>query len=116
MNGPIVPFSPPNANMNMGTRGTTRRPTLRTRPTTSTTSAPTSIATTRGPPQRQLQEQLVQQVMSMDEHSLIDAFHDPMMMALGTMLAMAGAYMAIVMQETAAANAFAIAAASAGKK
>ena len=41
---------------------------------------------------------------------------DPMMMALGAMVTMAGAYMAIVMQETAAANAFAIAAASGKKK
>ena len=43
-------------------------------------------------------------------------FSDPMMMALGAMVTMAGAYMAIVMQETAAANAFAIAAASGKKK
>ena len=44
------------------------------------------------------------------------SFSDPMMMALGAMVTMAGAYMAIVMQETAAANAFAIAAASGKKK
>ena len=41
---------------------------------------------------------------------------DPMMMALGAMVTMAGAYMAIVMQEQAAANAFALAAASGKKK
>ena len=39
-----------------------------------------------------------------------------MMMALGAMVTMAGAYMAIVMQEQAAANAFALAAAGKKKK
>ena len=38
------------------------------------------------------------------------------MMALGAMVTMAGAYMAIVMQEQAAANAFALAAAAGKRK
>ena len=76
-----------------------------------------TTTTTTGLPQRDLQEQeMVEHVMSMDAHDIADAFHDPMMMALGSMIVMAGAYMAIVMQETAAANAFALAAAGGKKK
>ena len=45
--------------------------------------------------------------MSMDPPELRDALMDPMMMAIGTMLAMSGAYMAISIQEVAAANALA---------
>ena len=52
---------------------------------------------------------LVDRVMNMDPPELRDALMDPMMMAIGTMLAMSGAYMAISIQETAAANALAFA-------
>ena len=41
----------------------------------------------------------------MDPHSLADALMDPMMMMLGTMVALSGAYIAIAMQELNAANA-----------
>ena len=110
----IVPFSQPQSNMNMRTTTTTRRPFIR-RTTTTRSTTTTSLATTQAP-QRQLQEhRLTQQVMQMDAHDIADAFHDPMMMAIGSMVVMAGAYMAIVMQEQAAASAFALAAAS-GKK
>jgi len=47
---------------------------------------------------------------------VLNLFSDPMMMGLGAIITMAGAYMAIVMQEQAAANAFALAAASGKKK
>ena len=109
----LVPFSQPISNMNMRTTTTTRRPFIRR---TTTTPAPTttSLATTQAP-QRQLQEAMAHHVMQMDAHDIADAFHDPMMMAIGSMVVMAGAYMAIVMQEQAAASAFALAAAS-GKK
>lgn len=109
----IVPFSQPQGSMNMRSSTTTTTvPPVRRR--TTTVSTTTSVATTSAP-QRQLNEMLVEHVMGMDAHSLADAFHDPMMMAIGSMVVMAGAYMAIVMQEQAAANAFALAAA-AGKK
>jgi hypothetical protein len=36
--------------------------------------------------------------MNMDPHSLADALMDPMMMMLGTMIALSGAYIAIAMQ------------------
>ena len=45
------------------------------------------------------------QVMNMDPHSLADAIMDPMMMMIGTMIALSGAYIAIAMQELNAANA-----------
>lgn len=54
-------------------------------------------------------DELVHRVMNMDPPELRDALMDPMMMAIGTMLAMSGAYMAISIQETAAANALAFA-------
>ena len=41
----------------------------------------------------------------MDPHGLADALMDPMMMMLGTMVALSGAYIAIAMQELNAANA-----------
>ena len=43
----------------------------------------------------------------MSPHDLRDALMDPMMMAMGTLVAMAGAYMAIAIEELNAANAFA---------
>ena len=61
-------------------------------------------------------QRVVDHVMSMGPHDIAEAFHDPMMMALGGMVVMAGAYMAIVMQEQAAASAFALAAAGGKKK
>ena len=54
-------------------------------------------------------------LLSMDPPELRDALMDPMMMAIGTMLAMSGAYMAISIQEVAAANALAFSL-GAGKK
>jgi len=54
---------------------------------------------------RDLNEMIVERVMGMDHASLADALMDPMMMMMGTMIALAGAYMAIVMQELNAANA-----------
>lgn len=54
-------------------------------------------------------DDLVHRVMSMDPPELADALMDPMMMAMGTMLAMSGAYMAMAIQETAAANALSLA-------
>ena len=54
--------------------------------------------------------------MNMDPPELADALMDPMMMAMGTMLAMSGAYMAMVLQETAAANALSLALAGKKKK
>ncbi len=104
----IVPFSPPQTNMNMPTRTTTtttRRPFVRRRTTPATT---TTVATTTLP-NRDLQELLTQEVMGMDAHTLADAFMDPMMLGLGTMIALAGAYMAIVIEEAAAASALALA-------
>ena len=52
-------------------------------------------------------------------HTLRDALMNPMMMAVGTMMAMAGAYMAIAIQELNQANAFAfaqLAAANGGRR
>ena len=52
-------------------------------------------------------------------HTLRDALMNPMMMAVGTMLAMAGAYMAIAIQELNQANSFAfaqLAAANGGRR
>ena len=54
--------------------------------------------------------------MNMDPPQLADALMDTMMMAVGTMMAMAGAYMAIAIEETAAANALALAGGFGGKK
>ena len=51
---------------------------------------------------------IVEHVMGMDHAQLRDAFMDPMMMMMGSMLAMAGAYIAIAMQEVNAANALAL--------
>ena len=45
------------------------------------------------------------QVMNMDPHSLADAIMDPMMMMIGTMIALSGDYIAIAMQDLNAANA-----------
>ena len=55
-------------------------------------------------------------VMEMDPPELVDALMDPMMMVIGTMMTMAGAYMAIAIDEAAAANAFALAAGGFGGK
>ncbi len=115
----LVPFSQPQASMSMADvlkplpilhqrRFTTTR-----RPSTTTTTA----TTTTQPSLRDIEDQrVVDHVMSMGPHDIAEAFHDPMMMALGGMVVMAGAYMAIVMQEQAAASAFALAAAGGKKK
>ena len=44
----------------------------------------------------------VEHVMHMDPPELVDALMEPMMMAVGTMVALSGAYMAIVIDEVAA--------------
>ena len=82
-------------------RSTTRRTTASTTPSTTRRSVVTTT-TTLTP-----HDALVDRVMSMDPPELRDALMDPMMMAIGTMLAMSGAYMAISIQEVAAANALA---------
>ena len=82
-------------------RTTTRRPER----TTTTRSIPATRTTTTV----SSRDDLVHRVMSMDPPELADALMDPMMMAMGTMLAMSGAYMAMAIQETAAANALSLA-------
>ena len=114
----IVPFSPPQVSMNQAT-STTRRPQLPV--FFSTTRRPQTTAlttsTTTLPPLPDLDEQaVIDRVMNMDVNEVREAFMDPMMIALGSMITMAGAYMAIVMQEQAAASAFALAAAGKKKK
>ena len=79
-------------------RTTTQRP---ARTTTRSLSVTTTTVSSR--------DDLVHRVMSMDPPELADALMDPMMMAMGTMLAMSGAYMAMAIQETAAANALSLA-------
>ena len=79
-------------------RATTQRP---ERTTTRSLSVTTTTVSSR--------DDLVHRVMSMDPPELADALMDPMMMAMGTMLAMSGAYMAMAIQETAAANALSLA-------
>ena len=71
-----------------------------------TTTRGVSVTTTTTLSSR---DDLVHRVMSMDPPELADALMDPMMMAMGTMLAMSGAYMAMAIQETAAANALSLA-------
>ena len=89
------------ASSTMGTT-TTKRTTTRT-----TTTATTATPIMSGPP--------ASSTMSPAQmHTLRDAIMDPMMMAVGTMLAMAGAYMAIAIQELNQANAFAFAQLAAG--
>jgi hypothetical protein len=112
----LVPFSQPQGSMSMRTSTTTTRlpQFLQRRTTTTTTTTPASTTTLS---LRDIEDQrIVDEVMQMDAHSIADAFTDPMMMALGGLITMAGAYMAIVMQEQAAASAFAVAAASGKKK
>ena len=52
---------------------------------------------------------MVNHIMSMDAADIRHAVMDPMMMGMGAMLAMAGAYIAMVMSEINAANAAAFA-------
>ena len=82
------------------------RTTTSKRPERTTTRSVSAIRTTTTVSSR---DDLVQRVMSMDPPELADALMDPMMMAMGTMLAMSGAYMAMAIQETAAANALSLA-------
>ena len=81
-------------------RTTTQRPQRTTTRSLSVTTARTAVSS---------RDELVHRVMSMDPPELADALMDPMMMAMGTMLAMSGAYMAMTLQETAAANALSLA-------
>ena len=81
-------------------RTTTQRPQRTTTRSLSVTTARTAVSS---------RDELVHRVMSMDPPELADALMDPMMMAMGTMLAMSGAYMAMAIQETAAANALSLA-------
>ena len=82
------------------------RTTTAKRPARTTTR---SVSATRTTTTVSSRDDLVQRVMSMDPPELADALMDPMMMAMGTMLAMSGAYMAMAIQETAAANALSLA-------
>ena len=59
---------------------------------------------------------MVNHVMAMEPPELVDALMDPMMMVMGSMMAMAGAYMAIAIDEVAATNALAFASAGLGGK
>ena len=79
---------------------TTQRPVRTTTRGVSVTPTTTTLSS---------RDDLVHRVMSMDPPELADALMDPMMMAMGTMLAMSGAYMAMAIQETAAANALSLA-------
>ena len=81
-------------------RTSTQRPQRTTTRSLSVTTARTAVSS---------RDELVHRVMSMDPPELADALMDPMMMAMGTMLAMSGAYMAMTLQETAAANALSLA-------
>ena len=54
-------------------------------------------------------QRMVNHIMSMDAADIRHAVMDPMMMGMGVMLAMAGAYIAMVMSEVNAANAAAFA-------
>ena len=81
-------------------RTSTQRPQRTTTRGLSVTTARTAVSS---------RDELVHRVMSMDPPELADALMDPMMMAMGTMLAMSGAYMAMTLQETAAANALSLA-------
>ena len=81
-------------------RTTTQRPQRTTTRSLSVTTTRTAVSS---------RDELVHRVMSMDPPELADALMDPMMMAMGTMLAMSGAYMAMTLQETAAANALSLA-------
>jgi len=125
----FVPFGPQQTNMAMMAtpRTTTTRPLqvnyqldnalnsfirLSTRPTPrTTTTRPTPSTTTLSP-----RQQMVDHVMHMDPPELVDALMEPMMMVVGTMVALSGAYMAIVIDELAASNALALAAAGLGGK
>lgn len=104
----LVPFSQPQTQMNMADvrLSTTRKPAARrtTSATITSTLTPTTTTST-ALVTRDLHEMMVEQVMGMDHHSLADALMDPMMMMMGAMIALSGAYIAIAMQELNAANA-----------
>ena len=122
----FVPFSPQQTNMNMQSPPRATPPPFQqnyqldesrdnfVRIVTTTTRRPrttTQTTTTMNP-----RDAMVHRVMNMDPPQLRDALMDPMMMAMGSMMAMAGAYMAIAIEETAAANALALAGGFGGKK
>jgi len=82
------------------TMGTTTSTTVTTMMTTKTTTTP-APALSKSPSSPSMSPAQM--------HTLRDAIMDPMMMAVGTMLAMAGAYIAIAIEELNQANAFAFA-------
>merc|ERR1712037_144088 len=80
-------------------------------PRVTTTTIPPTPMSTLSP-----RQQMVEHVMHMDPPELVDALMEPMMMAVGTMVALSGAYMAIVIDEVAASNALALAGAFGGNR
>ena len=82
------------------TMGTTTS-TVKTMMTTETTTTASPVALQMSPSSTSMSPAQM--------HTLRDAIMDPVMMAVGTMLAMAGAYMAIAIEELNQANAFAFA-------
>ena len=77
--------------------------------TTTSTTAVTSTAGSVSALQRTSEmSKMAEHVMSMSAADLRHAIMDPMMLAMGTLMAMAGAYMAIMMAEVNAANAAAL--------
>ena len=80
--------------------------------TTTTTATTTTTMTTTAAPVVLYMSPSTMSPAQM--HTLRDAIMDPMMMAVGTMLAMAGAYMAIAIEELNQANAFAFSQLAAG--
>ena len=104
----IVPPSPSHfqQQLNQNELARVRTTTTTRRPERTTTRSLSARRTTTTVSPR---DDLVHRVMSMDPPELADALMDPMMMGIGTMLAMSGAYMAMAIQETAAANALSLA-------
>ena len=82
--------------------------------TTTTTAATTTMTPTAAPVVPYMSPSTPSMMSPAQMHTLRDAIMDPMMMAVGTMLAMAGAYMAIAIEELNQANAFAFAQLAAG--
>ena len=85
-------------------------------PSTTPTSRPTRPATPRPTSTLSPRQAMVEHVMHMEPPELVDALMEPMMMAVGGMVAMAGAYMAIAIDELAASNALALAGGFGGRR
>jgi len=123
----FVPFSPQQGNMNMQAPAKPIPPPFQlnyqlddsrdnfVRIATSTTKRPKTTTAVQSITMN-AHDAMVHRVMNMDPPQLADALMDPMMMAMGTMMAMAGAYMAIAIDELAATNALALAAGGFGGK